>query len=195
MKKIAFLFILFVLLLVSCNALKDTPGFYTGFHLLSQKQQESICFVEEQQEVSQCPDQRLKAINGHQLYGMLPNSDTVLLYWWSPLCSSDACVSISMFVGYCEEKKLSYLIIPDGYHVLGSSQLESYSGDLFFMNQKHYDVKYNPKLRKRFLKDFYTHYEEGRTKGYDWHRFYMLDGNQRLEHFDRIEKLDVFLKE
>lgn len=183
--------LLTILLLTSCSALLNTPGFYSGFDKLSEDQKGRICFIDSIQQLEAC-NNNYKAISGHILYEMLPDKDTTLLILWRPECASDACMPLSTIVDFCVSTNYNYIIVPDFYEVLFNSQIETYNGELYFMNHKYYDSNFNPKVRDRFINDIVSHFNAD-YNDLMGHRFSFFVGNKQIHTFEYLEDMEKYI--
>lgn len=185
--------IILTLLLHSCIVIKfQGPDRTTGYSRLSDKQKDSICFVSADSIVNIEKDTFLYyAISGQQIYNLLSDSDITVLYEWTPHCSSENCIPISLVRSYCEENNYKCIIVADDYYVFNSSQFDNDKGIIYFKNHIYYNEDNGHRCSRKFETDFLSNY--GLTKKAPGNRFLLLKGKDFLGAFSKIEDVDVFL--
>ena len=154
MNKIYFLLILIVLF-TSCVITK-TPGFYSGYWTLSATEKDSIIFVTPQSYIRDLKnDRKIYAINGIQLRDFLGTIDTSVVYFWSPNCSSDNCISLKACQDFCDSKNY-HLLVVSNYYDFDKMQIQNealFPHPMFSVDEKYYNTKYCNKYNKLFISD------------------------------------------
>ena len=102
MTKICILFC--ITFLISCTAIKNTPGFYTGYKNLSEAQKNQVIVLDDGFDLNKLKnDGNIYSIKASHLKQSLKKHDSSLVYYWSPNCSGSACILISACQKYCNE--------------------------------------------------------------------------------------------
>ena len=191
--------IVLVLLLPSCitfniQSLEETQGFKTGYSRISDEQKDSICFVSPDSKCNVENDSFFYyAIFGQQLYNLLSDSSTTLIYHWSPYCSSENCIPISLFRIYCEQNNYKCLIVSGNYDVFNTSQVINDDGKIYFINHFYYNEEYARKCERKFYDEFLLNFGL-KYKNIVTKRFLILKQKEFLGAYENIEEIDDFLK-
>lgn len=121
-------------------------------------------------------DGRLYAINGKQMLKTIQQYPKVIVYQWSPHCSSEYCSTLSGFQTLCDQNGITLFVLADYFHD-AFSQAQSLSNPLFIANERYYKTKLCPKLEKRFYIDLLGEETYNETKDISWYRYcYFEDG-------------------
>lgn len=148
---------LFLLIAAQMSAgcvITDTPGFYSGYKKLStdEKQQvvmttatDPVCYMKN--------DQRIYAITGAQLLGCLRNEDTSVVYFWSPNCHSNVCITMSAAQYYCDKRKYKLYVVAEYYDLPKMKQQHTNSSPLYSINSGYYGTDYCNKYTFRFARE------------------------------------------
>ena len=134
--------------------LSDTPGISNCYHLVSDKDKESIVFLSNEAKLDTTlkNNGKIYAINAKQLLDCIKNYDSCLLYNWSWNCSSPHCILLSACENYC--RKYNYkLFVFTTYYEFPTMQTQSsgLSFPLLVVNHQYYGTRY-----KDYIKQFYN---------------------------------------
>ena len=160
-KLVAVVCCMFSILLASCvqfvvPALSETPGFYSGYERLNEKDKESIVFLSSNEKIdSMCIDKnKVFSVNAAQLIEYMEQFDSCLIYFFTPNCHSEVCVLPSACQQYCSDNGYQFLLIfeyyeiPAMYDILAS--IKNYS---FSINTNYYKTDYCPKYVRKFKRE------------------------------------------
>ena len=104
MKKLL-LFIALALVMQSCICV-HVIGRKTHFMRdLTDEQKNNVCWTSDSISlIGMKNDNRIYAINAHQMKELLKTNEKAIIYQWSPHCSSENCTSLGLTQSYCDEK-------------------------------------------------------------------------------------------
>lgn len=150
-----FVFLTILLFFNSC-VITYTPGFYSGYSRLTDKEKSLIIFSQIKNDICSFQNEaKIIAITGTQLKDCISTQNKSLVYFWSPNCFSDRCYSINLIQDYCINNNLTFFIVAEYYDFAKMRQeidkLEFFP--LFSINEKYYKTQYCNKYNKLFKKD------------------------------------------
>lgn len=184
MKKIL-LFLVITFVFQAC-AIVRTPGFNSGYKRLTADEQKRVCFVSSVEEIPDRNDGRIMAVTAEQLSELLKKNDTMLLYVWSPHCSSSSCISLKAVQDYCDQANLPLYVLTE-YFTDAFTQNEFLSRPMLSVNEFHYKTSYCNSYMKRFLSELIP--DDIRESDSN-HRFLLFSKGSLVQSYERIE--DVF---
>lgn len=131
----------------------NTPGFYSGYKKLSADEKQSVVITPATMPVCGIPnDQRIYAITGTQLRACLKDKDTSVVYFWSPNCHSDVCISTSAAQYYCDKKGYKLYVVAEYYDLPKMKQQNTNATPMYSVNSGAYGTDYCDKYTARFVK-------------------------------------------
>lgn len=186
MKKL-FLFIALALVMQSCICV-HVIGRKTHFMRdLTDEQKNNVCWTSDSISlIGMKNDNRIYAINAHQMKELLKTNEKAIIYQWSPHCSSENCTSLGLTQSYCDEKGVELYVVADNYND-AFSQIEDIKNPMFSINSGYY-VKTNyllNKLQEQFYKELLG--EKYDKKNY--HRFYYFENGEFVRMYDSVVNL------
>lgn len=93
------------------------------------------------------------AVNGTQLLSYAREMDSLLVYTWSPHCTSKSCILISAFQDYCDSKNYEMVVVADYYDMQMMNAQNNLDLPILIANHNYYGKYYANGLNKRFIKD------------------------------------------
>ena len=95
---------------------------------------------------------QINATDAKTIASILQKSDSSLIYFWSPYCSSESCINPLAVKTYCDSNNLNFIFIIEYFD---SAYLQSLPLDylVYGINNSLYNTDYCPKYLKRFRKD------------------------------------------
>ncbi len=176
---------LFLLLLSSC-IITNTPGFYTGYNRLSDKDKKKIVFVNKDSTISTfVNNEKIYAITGKQLRLCLTKNDSSIVYFWGPNCSSKSCISIAACQNYCTSKNYNLYVVADYYDIQKMQNQNVSNFPMLIANEQYYNKKYANSLNKRFMNDLINGVNLNKEEQYN--RFLYFKGDKLIK-----SKSDMF---
>ena len=136
--------------------LSETPGFYSGYKRLSEKDKETIFFLSSDKKIDNvCIDKnKIYAVNAKQLQEYMAQFDSCLVYFFSSNCHSEVCVLPSACQQYCFDNGYKFLLIFEHYEAPTIHDIllsiENYS---FSINTNYYKTDYCPKYIRKFQQE------------------------------------------
>lgn len=148
-------FLTILMLLFEGCIITNTPGFYSGYKKLDEKQRKEIIFPTKDFDICNHKDLRkIYSVTAAQIKKCLSTSDTTVLYFWSTFCSSPHCVSLVAANDYCNQKGYRLFVILEEYSSL--NDMDDYNPSnipLYSVNQKYYKTDYCHWYLNRFQRD------------------------------------------
>lgn len=138
------------------QAIKETPGFGSGFDRLTKTDQEKIRFMGEEPSLPAASKETISVVNGAQILQKIQQSNQAsLLYFWAPFCSSESCIDPSFVLEYCAQNNLELVLIMEYLDsaVLEQWESKNYASYAYGVDFRYYKTNYCPKYMKRFKKD------------------------------------------
>ncbi len=165
-------FILIIGLLCNSCAITNTPGFYNGYKVLSDSDKQNVVFLDTTLKRLDNNGQII-ALNGEQLRHYALSVDTLLIYRWSPNCSSKSCILISACQDYCTKKNYKLVVVAEYYDM--EKMKAQNIGDLPILIPDHlyYKNYYANRLNRLFYKDLLADQKLSKEHKYD--RFLFLN--------------------
>lgn len=135
--------------LSSC-IITNTPGFYSGYKKLSAPEKSQVVITTEETSVcSLSNDRKIYAITSGQLLKCLEQNDTSVVYFWSPNCHSDVCISLSAAQYYCDKKGYHLYVITEYYDFAKTNPQNTNPTPVLSVNHQYYKTDYcNGYMRK-----------------------------------------------
>lgn len=167
------LLIFFLLSLQSCFLLKNTPGFNSGEHKLTDYQKQRFSVVMELTDDTLNQNDAIKIVNGKVLRTYLQQSkDTVLVYFWSVNCSSNACLPLSSVQYYCDQRNYKLVIVAEYFDEKIFKQKWERDYPMVFIDHKYYKTNYAIKYNKLFTVDILDGASLSKENMYDRYLFF-----------------------
>lgn len=135
--------------ITSCSSI---PGYYSGYKKLSTEDRQKIKKLESKDIDTLQNDGNIYIINAEQILGYIKKKDRVLVYDWSPNCTSDICVPLDFIEKFCQEKGLKLLVIMEYYSIDLIPTPQNFSKPIFFIDSQYYHSDYCNKYTQRFYK-------------------------------------------
>lgn len=134
-----------VLFVTSCQI----TGFTSGYSSLSQREKDRV-FDYTRAIDSISDDSCVYNITHKQVLEYAANRENLIVYNYTPVCSSKNCISPQGLAEICKEQQIDFLIVANEYHRL--IKLATNSGfPVFMINTK----EYNTKSRSKYIELFY----------------------------------------
>lgn len=183
--KFTIFFLLLLPLLQGC-IITDTPGFYSGYKRLGDKQKEQVYFVptETAFQPSAIPV-KIYAVNGDQLRHQLKQQDSTVVYMWSPGCHADVCIAPNTFAQLCTGKGYKAVIVTEYYDFGKLSHVEPEFLPVYSVNHKYYKTDYCNAYIKRFVKDLVANRKPEKETLYS--RFLYFKGDQLVKTTAKLD--------
>lgn len=167
----------------------NSPGFYSGYKKLDADERQSVVVTGAASPVCSIEnDRRIYAINGAQLLTCLKDNDTSVVYFWSPNCHSDVCISTSAAQYYCDKRKYKLYVVAEYYDLPKMKQQNTNAAPMYSINSRFYGTDYCNKYTARFAKEL-----AGRTrlsKNDLFNRFFFFKGDQLVHTASYIDQRD-----
>ena len=159
-----------MLILNSC-IITNTPGFYNGYKNLSEVEKEKVVFSGAN--LNQLVNTgQIVVINGIQLREYAQEVDTLVVYQWSPNCSSKSCILISSCQDYCNTNNYKLAVVADYYETEKMDAQNIGELPILIADHIYYNKYFATSLKKKFYKDFFgTQYEAVKE---NYNRFYFF---------------------
>jgi hypothetical protein len=184
MKKLS-LFIALAFVMQSCICV-HVIGRKTHFMRdLTDEQKNNVCWTTDSISlIGMKNDNRIYAINAHQMKELLKTNEKAVIYQWSPHCSSENCTSLGLTQSYCDEKGIELYVVID-YYADAFSQIESIRNPLLSISERHYNTELAQELREIFYKELLG--DKYDKKNYS--RFYYFENGEFLKTYNSINNL------
>lgn len=153
------LLILILLSVLSACIVIDTSftGLNSGYKKLNQYQKSKIKFVNEEEKLSTTAvSDTIYAITSEHITAIIENEKTdVIVYLWSPNCSSSFCYPIDHVQKYCADRNQKLVVVMEYYdfELLNLQTIQNLDYPLFSINTEHYKTDFCNKYTKRFFID------------------------------------------
>lgn len=170
--------------LLSGCFITNTPGFYSGYKKLNADQKQSVVFVEDKTTICDLNnDQRIYSITASHLINCLKNSDSSIVYLWSPNCHAKSCISLLAAENYCNKNNYSLYIITE-YYDLEKTKLQNIaSRPILSVNQKYYKTDYCNRYMKLFTNELLRNKKTDVEHG---HRFFVFKADSLLRTQNKL---------
>ena len=151
---------------------------------LTPEQQSKVVWVTPDDELlSLKNDGRIYAINGKQMQKMVQEHPKVIVYQWSPHCSSEACLALSSIQTLCDKNGITLFAVADYFHdAFSQNQVLSYP--LFIADEKYYKTDVCHKLEKRFYIDLLGEETYNATKDINWYRYAYFENGEFVKYLE-----------
>ncbi len=93
------------------------------------------------------------AITGAQLEKMLHNKQRALVYQWSPMCGSKACLSLNFLQSFCTKHSIELFVVADFYYNIFSQCHFLIDHPVFIANEVAYGTDKCKELQELFYSD------------------------------------------
>lgn len=145
-------------ILTSCIVISPNfTGLKSGYKELNQNQKTKIKFVNDSEELNYLNNNdTIRAITSNHIKTIIENEKSdVVIYLWSPHCSSEVCHPIEYVQEYCSRKNQKLIVVMEYYdfELLRLQNTESLDFPLFSINTKHYETDFCNKYTKLFFTD------------------------------------------
>ena len=128
-------------------------------------------------------DGKIYAINGRQMQKMVQKHSKVIVYQWSPHCSSEACLMLSAIQTLCDKNDIALFVVADYFHdAFSQNQVLTYP--LFIADEKYYKTDVCHKLEKRFYIDLLGEETYNATKDINWYRYAYFENGEFVKYFE-----------
>ena len=141
---------------INIQPLSETPGFYSGYHLLSYEDRNNIVFLKEDEKIANLNiENKVYAIHAKQLQDFMLQYDSCLVYFWTAHCSGSACISPLACQEFCDKNNYQLIMIADDYHSFPEMYLimPLIKNPFFAVNANYYKTDYCNRYKKRFEKE------------------------------------------
>lgn len=136
--------------LSSC-IITNTPGFYSGYKKLPPSEKAQVIITAEETPVCDLSnDRKIYAVTAGQLLKCLEQNDTSVVYFWSPNCHSDVCISLPAAQYYCDKKGYRLYVITEYYDPAKTRPQNTNPGPLLSVNHQYYKTDYCNKYMRKF---------------------------------------------
>lgn len=147
--------ILFTFLLHGCIVI-ELSGYNSGYGKLSEEEKSLIVILEEKSSIGQlsCSDTIYK-VKADQLLEFMESQDSVIVYFWSPHCSSPLCYPIDYVNKNLQSKGYTLIVITDYFDMetIQAQNLDNLRYPLLAVNSEYYDTDICYKYHERFVLD------------------------------------------
>lgn len=185
MKKVV-IYILLLGLFQACVII-HTPGFNSGYNRLSDEEQEQICYINSVNEIPCQNDGRIIAITADQLSFLLKKKENVLLYVWSPHCSSSVCVSLKTIQDYCDSVNICLYVLTE-YYTDAWVQNKYLSNPMLSINHFYYGTNYCNLYLRRFFAEIIP---KDSAQDILFNRFIWFSKGDFVQSYEKVEDIDV----
>ena len=152
---------------------------------LTDEQKNNVCWTSDSISlIGMKNDNRIYAINAHQMKELLKTNEKAIIYQWSPHCSSENCTSLGLTQSYCDEKGIELYVVVD-YYADAFSQIESIKNPLLSISERYYNTELTQELSELFYKELLG--EKYDKKNY--HRFYYFENGEFVRTYDSVNNL------
>lgn len=139
---------------------------------LSLEEQQKVVWTTEDKSICDLEnDSLVYAVSGEQLKNCITQYDKVLVYYWDPHCSADACHPLSAMQYFCDEKDIEFFVIVEYYWDCFSQIGSLKSHPLLVANERHYGTDKCRKLDELFFTDLIGKENYERNKEISWYRY------------------------
>lgn len=125
---------------------------------------------------------RVIAINGIDLKNCIYKIDKVLIYIWSPNCTSESCYSIEAVQNKCNELNIELFIVAEYYDFQKMNNDYKIKNSIIGIDTKYYKTFFTSKYLSRFTHDLIG-------KDYDYKRFLEFKNGLYTRSFDKLENI------
>ncbi len=151
---IKFILISFTLTFLNSCVITNTPGFYNGYKKLTPEEKSSVVMLSSDSKLETLTNNRqIVAINGKQLVEYSKDIETLVVYRWSPNCSSDVCILISACQEYCNSKGYKLVVVSEYYDIEKMEFQNTGNLPILIPNHIYYKKYYANSLNNLFFKD------------------------------------------
>lgn len=178
------LFIISIALFQSC-ALINTPGFNSGYNRLSAEEKSNILFLNPDEEVPCLNDGRIVAVTSSHMSDLLRKKGNVLLYLWSPHCSSDVCVSLKTIQDFCNKANLNLYVLTE-YYTDAFLHNSCLSNPLLSINEVHYKTHYCNLYLKKFMSELLPKHKVRETLV---NRIFLFSNGEFVQSYEKIDNV------
>ncbi len=143
-----------ILLILQSCIITRTPGFYSGYDRLTEREKQNIIFTNPDADICNLSnDRNIYAITGIQLRACIESRDKVIVYHWTPNCSSRACFPLKTMQDYSTKKGYHLFAVARYYDSERMFDENRYLTDspLFSVNEVYYETKYCNKYDRLFF--------------------------------------------
>lgn len=173
MKKTAFIFLSLLLLFTQCCRIINIVGVRTHFERdLSEAEKQKVVWTTEDKSICDLEnDSLVYAVSGEQLKNCITQYDKVLVYYWDPHCSADACHPLSAMQYFCDEHGMEFFVVTEYFWDCFSQIGSLKSHPLLVANERHYGTDKCRKLDELFFTDLIGKENYGKNKEISWYRY------------------------
>lgn len=126
-------------------------------------------------------DGKLYAINGKQMQKLVQAHSKVIVYQWSPHCSSEYCLPLSTIQTLCDKNGITLFVVADYFHeAFSQNQVLSYP--LFIADEKYYNTDICNKLEKLFYIDLLGEKTYNETENISWYRYAYFENGEFVKY-------------
>lgn len=164
------------LTLISSCIITRTPGFYSGYKRLNQNEKSKVVILNDLDAIPVFIDSNTYAITAKHLEQILKKSPKSIVYFWSPNCTANACISIPAFQKFCTSYGYNPIIISEyfDYEMLDIQGVKPSS--VFAINHWHYKTDYCNTYVRKFKESLFKLFNaEFKKESYSQYLYY--DGN------------------
>lgn len=149
-----YIFLLLSFLLINSCIITRTPGFYNGYKDLSEEEKGKVVFLAPNSKIDTLRNNgQIVVVYGEQLREYITNSDTIIIYRWSPNCTADACISVLACQEFCTSKNYKLIVIAE-YYNLEKMEVQNIGNlPIFIPNHIYYKKYYANRLNRLFMED------------------------------------------
>lgn len=145
--------LLLALLLQGCISIKS-PSLDSGYNKLSSAEQGQVVFLSANQQIPDTGKHLIYAVNAQNIFNTIKDTDTTVVYVWSPHCRGENCVSLRVTQQACNKKGYNLLVVAEVYDMAAfNRQKILLANPLLSINHKHYGTDFNLKYPKLFKKE------------------------------------------
>ncbi len=158
--------LLALFLLTSCVRI-NFHGLTSGYRKENKKT--TIVFIEDLSNMSNFDSKTIYSVNGNTLRKELTKYENVLVYFWSPFCSSASCIALNAAQRICDDQKLELFVVADCYDNNIPYFNEQIKNPILTMDHKYYKTNMAQKISKRFTNDLI---QAPVIDTLEWYRFF-----------------------
>lgn len=160
------------LLLLGCS-IANTPGFHSGYKKLDASAKSNIVFVTDEMAVCDLTnDQKIYAVTAAQLLKCLEKNDSSVVYFWSPNCHGESCISLKLAQSYCDTRHYKLYVITEYYDPGKTSPQNVATLPLLSVNHLFYRSDYCNKYTRLFSEELAGN--KSLSKDEKYNRFYIF---------------------
>ena len=146
--------ILFIFTFLNSCVITNTPGFYNGYKKLTADEKSTVVILNSDSELDTLTNNgQIISLNGKQLRKYAMEIDTLVVYRWSPNCSSDECILISACQDYCNSKGYKLVVISEYYDIEKMGFQNTGDLPILIPNHIYYKKYYANSLNNLFFQD------------------------------------------